>query len=255
MKNKKQKNSNQKWMWLIFAVFALLIPVFVNLIFKYGSIGSAPDLGNAPWLGFWGSYLGGLLGSIAALLAIFESRRQAKEQREENNKMRRLSVLPIFNLNQIHLNPILDDSEYVSYGPDVYFSFSHGFSHSPNPDNPISTNNLELQMDPSNIIFRNVGFGPALNVQLFLLNSNRSIDSTSLSLNTVEQNSSKSFLFYYDDVFHASNGGEIVVDFLLSYSDVFQNKYEQKGRFLVFPNKYDFLSLKTPTLKHKSTIE
>lgn len=45
------------------------IPAFINIVMSLNLIPSI-DTGNAEWLGFWGSFLGGIVGGIATLIGI-----------------------------------------------------------------------------------------------------------------------------------------------------------------------------------------
>ena len=66
---------------------------------------TATDLGNPQWLGFWGSYMGGVVSALAAVVAFFLTYRQNEKQHEETRRQmleqQRMQVLPILSIKEI----------------------------------------------------------------------------------------------------------------------------------------------------------
>ena len=83
--------------WFGFYVVVMLaIPGIVNFLMNL-AIPTLPDLNAPSWLGFWGSYLGGAIGCLPALAALYDNRREARRQHEESERSRRLAVMPVFD--------------------------------------------------------------------------------------------------------------------------------------------------------------
>jgi hypothetical protein len=62
----------------VLLLIAILLPILVNQCFINLFMKSAP-LGNKEWLGFFGSYLGGIIGAFATLIALFATYQQVIE--------------------------------------------------------------------------------------------------------------------------------------------------------------------------------
>ncbi|MCQ2439425.1 MAG: hypothetical protein MJ074_06660 [Oscillospiraceae bacterium] len=104
-----------KWLFL-YALFVILLAGSINLML-YLPIPSHGSIDSTHWLGFWGSFLGSSIACIPAILALNESRRQARQQHEEvqaqleasrkhaemqsadAEEIRRLSVMPVLDIS------------------------------------------------------------------------------------------------------------------------------------------------------------
>lgn len=67
-------------------VGVLLLPVFINLLFIFLRIPTAPELNNSSWLSFWGTYVGSLAGGVTTLIALYFTINYYKKQ-EDNHKL------------------------------------------------------------------------------------------------------------------------------------------------------------------------
>ena len=92
----------KKYWWLPLCIlFSFSLPLLVNIAFLKLNFKTGTDLNNVTWLGFWGSYLGGLLGSVAALIALFLTNRQQERYHSEEKESDRLRVLPAISCSLI----------------------------------------------------------------------------------------------------------------------------------------------------------
>lgn len=65
---------------IVISVCTLLTPFILYLLFLCLRLfPAAPELGNSEWLGFIGSYVGGCIGGIATLLAVYYTIKQSTE--------------------------------------------------------------------------------------------------------------------------------------------------------------------------------
>ena len=96
-RSKRKKAGAKKWL-LIIIVLVVIIPFLVNIML-YLPIPTLKSIQASDWLGFWGGYLGSLIGTIAALLALYDSREQAEQQQFESKEDRRYSVMPALSLS------------------------------------------------------------------------------------------------------------------------------------------------------------
>lgn len=80
---------------IVITLVSMLLPPLVNSIFKNAHYETAAGLGNPEWLGFWGSYLGGIFSSSAALIALYITIRQQELHHTDALTTIRLEYLPI----------------------------------------------------------------------------------------------------------------------------------------------------------------
>lgn len=69
---------------IIGLVTVLLLPIPISLIISSGNWLSFIDGNSTVWIGFWGSYLGGIIGTIGV---IYVAHLQNSKQQEQNEKM------------------------------------------------------------------------------------------------------------------------------------------------------------------------
>lgn len=82
-------------------ILFLAIPLGLNLLFLYGDFGSGKDLGNKEWLGFWGSYLGGVATLFAVWLTLRQNERtflQNQRNIEFQEERARISAMPYIDV-------------------------------------------------------------------------------------------------------------------------------------------------------------
>ena len=96
--------------WILIFFLFFLIPCIINSFFMKWHLPTAGGLGNAEWLGFWGSYIGSFLGILVTLGSFYWTYRQNEEQNRQNRELserqyhqnqeamredKRLSLLPV----------------------------------------------------------------------------------------------------------------------------------------------------------------
>lgn len=86
----------------------LLLPIPISLIISSGNWLSFIDGNSTVWIGFWGSYLGGIIGTIGV---IYVAHLQNKEQRDS------LEIIERDNMKRLRIQTILDLLE--NYNKDV----------------------------------------------------------------------------------------------------------------------------------------
>ena len=94
----RQCYKDNKWIIpiLILIVF-VLIPVCLNMFFRYGDLNTGKDLGNVEWLAFWGSYLGGIATLIAVCLTLSQNMKVIKQNQENlrfQEERSRIALMP-----------------------------------------------------------------------------------------------------------------------------------------------------------------
>ena len=91
-------------LWIFLYILGiLLLAAIVNALMGL-SIPTDASLNAPTWLGFWGSYLGGAIGCLPALAALYDNRREARRQHEESEKSRRLAAMPVFDCRIRHVS-------------------------------------------------------------------------------------------------------------------------------------------------------
>ncbi|MBM7613848.1 hypothetical protein [Alkaliphilus hydrothermalis] len=68
----------------ILLLMVLILPVIINITLFLPFPSTPSDLGNSEWLSFWGSYIGGAIGGIGTLLAVYFTIRYYEVQNERN---------------------------------------------------------------------------------------------------------------------------------------------------------------------------
>lgn len=231
--------------FLGFALLLFVVPYVINSIFK-GCLSDIPfinellttnpNLENSHWLGFWGSYLGALIGAIPAYLALQQSKKLAKEQHEQVQKQllqsrhqsnsarwemlesRRCSLLPVVDLTLLPLAkwPSPDDTHnFVTF---IMDTTGNKKSH------PIPSKAPKIYSDAPTAVcsftVTNIGVGPALNTKIFDDNGT---------------------IFYQGDISTKEGVSELfalstqtlqslpkTINFTIQFNDVFSNLYERK---------------------------
>lgn len=79
---------NEKNLWtkvtIIFIAIIILSPLLISVLSIWAKPLTFIEFDSSVWIGFWGSYLGGIIGTIGV---IYVARLQNSKQQEENEKM------------------------------------------------------------------------------------------------------------------------------------------------------------------------
>ena len=113
--------------WILIFFLFFLIPCIINSFFMKWHLPTAGGLGNAEWLGFWGSYIGSFLGILVTLGSFYWTYRQNEKFHRQNRQSieeeRRLSVLPIiqFDIKVLEKLPFNIDVDCFSFGDELRY--------------------------------------------------------------------------------------------------------------------------------------
>ena len=145
-------------------IFAAFVPKMVNILFMTKIFPSADDLQNPEWLDFWGSYLGGLLGSVAALFALVLNIWQQDKYRENTETDNRLRVMPAVTC-RLTSKP-QDEKSILSYIA-IQNDWSIRSHTSINYDTFLKSRSEYASSRCVYLKIDNIGLGPAFEVFLF----------------------------------------------------------------------------------------
>lgn len=207
---------------LCFLAYLIFVFIIVRLIERYvyppAPAAASPAAGD--WLGFWGSYLGGVIGCIPAIAALLHSQAESKRLHEEATEAQRNSVLPVFSVFLDRNISAKDPNDYKMF---LLVSTDKGISARPISRIADYTSYLEECADENkwircNLMLRNIGLGPALDPLLsFDLDEYPNCGTVAFSSLGAEQE----ILFLMCAPVGTSSRCKIV------FSDIFGNTYSQ----------------------------
>lgn len=96
----------------LFLLVIVATPVIVYLLVAI-PFPPAFGMGRDAWLGYYGSFFGGLFGGIATMYAVFNTLKHNKEREEESN---RLSIIPYINVK-------IEVEEYEEHEEEKFYNF------------------------------------------------------------------------------------------------------------------------------------
>lgn len=218
--------------WKLFLLLIILLIVILlspYVVYLCTSINPQVIDGSAttPWIGFWGSYLGGLLGSIAALIALFETRHQSRAQQYENNENRRLSVLPALNISCRPIGVKETVKSFFVFKPDDPYK---SFFEQTKAEHSSDTSKQEVIL-----CFTNIGLGPAFNINVSYNNNSVKIDG----LKAGQTNE-------YAIKFMLSSTEDKSFQFSVSFSDILGNTYNQEQIMKISKGELFFSAVSAP---------
>lgn len=208
---------------LILLVIAFLIPIIVNQCFIHLTIRSAFDLGNKEWLSFCGSYLGGIIGAFATLIALFATYKQNeiqhKSTRDEMREQKRLQVLPAVSVS-------IKDASYSEIERSVVYyldleteEFGMGnikdLSFFCNPEVKEYSSHFQL------FTIRNIGVAALLGANLLYKESKRDIKGIGF-LGALQKGEEIKVYFLFPD-----EPKYMKYNFAIKFFDIYGNAYEQ----------------------------
>lgn len=288
--NKKENNNNEtcvhflkhpiKWVsnfliaqknFILLLIVLFLVPIAINQLFLDWSIPTAEGLNNGTWLSFWSGYLGAFIGCIPAYLALEQSKKQAKQQHEqfqeelqesrqqtkqhyeEAERNRRLSVQPIFHID---LNTMRSSPSDVSHICERFsFDLSSGFESLSRTKYAIDNDSLYYSNRQKYLEFRNLGFGPALEIRLVYSPKPHTYSGNFLDLKIIDKGEAAVCIILYKKPLPEVHEQEEVATFILFYDDVFGNQYQQTFRLLFSSDGYFITAIKKPELLSEYPVE
>lgn len=224
---------------LIIIAVAVIPPSLINCLMGL-PIKTYEQLKAPDWLSFWGSYLGGLLGSVAALIALRETRRQSDLQQEENDKNRRLSVMPALSLScrkqardeKVDSFLILDHSQE---------QLSHFFENSQKKYNEFLLSHSNDLHITAILCVTNYGLGPAFSVELSYSNEQNNDKPVPLNGLKVGQTNPYAIAVFLKDLPESS------YTFNISFKDILGNNYIQSQNMILSNRELFFTATEYPS--------
>lgn len=230
------------WTLIIGSVIAVVIlPLIIDWLIIGNSFPS--NISNTDWVGFFGGYIGALIGSIISLLGILWT---INFTREQNRADRELQIRPYLDIRYVPAtNKLAGKASWLGY---VMI-------------NEYNNNEAELQETERGLLYlKNVGNGPAtnINVEVFVenikvkYNARFNNQNTQVTSNSVQQGEegAVSFMISNDSIapskddfiwnehgfadynhvkFPMPSGYNVVI--LLHYNDLLGNLFTQELKF------------------------
>lgn len=218
---------------LLYALAIVGIAAFINFLMGV-PIPTATSLNAPTWLTFWGSYLGGAIGCLPALAALYDNRKEARKQHAENEKSRRLAVMPVFDCRIRHVSTEYAKDDFSKY---LLIDFTGTLREGDFDDW------LELDCYPEchYIDLCNCGLGPALQAKLCFKNHR-------VDLFNLKNGYTSHYIFVPCDEYFLSSNAEHTMCLTVECQDIYGNHYAQELSFKVsrsFQDKMDYLSFQT----------
>lgn len=230
------------WPFIIGSIIAVVIlPLIIDWLIIGNNFPS--NISNADWVGFFGGYIGALIGSIISLLGILWT---INFTREQNRADRELQIRPYLDIRYVpSTNRLAGKASWLGY---VMI-------------NEYNNNEAELKETERGLLYlKNVGNGPATNINVDVLVENIKVkysarfnnQNTQVTSNSVQQGEEGAVSFmisndsiapskedliwnehgfaHYNSVkFPMPSGYNIVV--LLHYNDLLGNIFTQELKF------------------------
>lgn len=172
-KDDRNKVIISKKLIVSFTICIIGIPILVNLLLFLDFPSTPSDLGNKEWLSFWASFIGGSIGGVATLVAIYYTLLQNNKNHlelmgkqddnnqlilEQQNELKRVDVIPFIVFNglsgeKISVN-ILSKSSDKTDRYEYKFDFPSGYIVF---DNNTTYFNTKL-IQPYKAILENAGY-------------------------------------------------------------------------------------------------
>lgn len=233
--------AHKQSVFIFTCIVVLLIPIIVNTLL-YVPIPTSQFLNASDWLGFWGSYLGGIAGTSAALIALYATHKQAERHHKDDLENRRLNVMPYIDLR--YLPFLSEDKEKIKNADWIgAFNDEKGFNviFSTSFEEKIAFKE-EHWLNTVSIYFEitNIGLGPAADITM-------RIDDFYYMLNGFGIGATKSFFLFWFIPIDAEYPVHRTI--AISCADIFGNKYEQQLSVTFEGNqKASFEPLSSPIL-------
>ena len=238
-----------RWI-LLYVVVILLVAGAVNVL-MYLAVPTLPVLDAKTWLGFWGSYLGGAIGCLPALAALYDNRREARRQHEESEKSRRLSAMPVISCENNASSFSLEQVDsLLNLSGMILLDMTSGFHNFFSPADPTDYAEHLKQIDDSYsgiifIDFQNIGLGPALNVSISCSNSPQ---RKPLLMKSIGANETRSLLLCVQIPDEADNNYLVRYDIEIKFSDIFGNQYVQVQPLMCRKDQHALAHISIPKL-------
>lgn len=218
------------WIFL-YILGVLLLAIVINIAMGFSIPSADKSLDGPAWLDFWGGYLGGAIGCLPALAALYDNRREARRQHEESETSRRLAAMPVFacensftRLYATQLDAFFDVSGMA------LLNQTEGLHEAFSAFDPLKYAEKADQLDASFssficLTFHNIGHGPALNISVACLNASE--QHGSIPLKSIGSNEKKSLVLAVQIPPDTDEHYQVQYQIGISFSDIFGNRYVQ----------------------------
>lgn len=274
---KLKKNNKLITVVIVYIIFALLIPMILHFFYKTGW---------SDWYNELFTYLGGAIGGIATLIAIYLTLRQ---NNKDNNNMiklqldlKRVDVMPYINIEALSTDDFIKsifsqetdkkyDEDYTNKRPSGYFVFKENYVEFCTKLNDECKHKLSEVFDKKEFFndgkikkwallkndsyeqplkLTNIGSGPAINVKIDLYNYK---DELIQEFIQVPFNFTINSEAYFRLVFLSYPQGKYSLIFFMT--DIYgKNFYMQKYYFEYKKNKFVCGNIKSPIPIEKYNI-
>ena len=113
---------NKKLIIILGVIICMASPILINIILSFNWL---PSIGtsSSDWLGFWGSFLGSIIGGLATLVGVLMTIWKMQEDKEEENRKKEPFLVPLkkyfniawdFNKDRYYLHDKLFDKESLN---------------------------------------------------------------------------------------------------------------------------------------------
>ena len=249
-----KKGNLPLWIFL-YILGILLLATIVNALMVL-PIPTDASLNAPTWLGFWGSYLGGAIGCLPALAALYDNRREARRQHEESEKSRRLSAMPVIacesSFTRLYTTQL---DAFFDVAGMALLNQTEGLHEAFSSFNPLKYAEKANQLDASYssficLTFHNIGHGPALNVSVACLNISE--HQSTIPLKSIGSNEKKSLVLAIQIPPDADEHYQAQYHIGISFSDIFGNRYVQVQPLFCRKTEHALGNLSVPELIENS---
>lgn len=217
-------------LWIFLYILGiLLLATIVNALMGL-PIPTDASLTAPSWLDFWGGYLGGAIGCLPALAALYDNRREARRQHEESEKSRRLAALPVIACEDSFTRfYVVQPDAFLDLSSMAQLNQNEGLHEAFSSHDPVEYAEKISQLDSSYsgfiyLTFHNIGHGPALNVSVACLNVSQ---HGAIPLKSIGSSESKSLMLAVQIPSEADEHYQVQYHIGISFSDIFGNRYVQ----------------------------
>ena len=237
--------------WLVLYVLAILLVAGTVNLLMHLAIPTLPDLEAPTWLGFWGSYLGGAIGCLPALAALYDNREEARRQHEESENNRRLAAMPVIACeDNSAIFSLSDIDSLATFSGVILLDETAGFHDAFRTYDPLEYKKRLEKIDDSYsgifyFDFHNIGAGPSLNVSFSCLNTHQ---CKSVPLMSIGSNERKALLVCVQIPPEVDEHYQVQYNIGITFHDIFGNHYAQVQPLICKKDQHGLGSISVPEL-------
>ena len=97
---------------VVSSLIAIIPPLGISILISSGDWLSRFEGSSSVWIGFWGSYLGGIIGTVGVIyVAYLQSKQQRELNRDQNEEQRKLNEEMLVEQREQSKNQIIEAAE------------------------------------------------------------------------------------------------------------------------------------------------